>query len=53
MKAIFKNWKTTLMGVATILGGVATFASGNHEGGITAIVAGIGLIVSHDATNPQ
>ena len=52
MKSILKNWKTTLAGLGVLLGGVATFAAGHTEQGVTAIIAGIGLILSHDGTTP-
>lgn len=41
MKAILKNWKTTLAGAATIVVGIL-------QKDTTAIVTGIGLILAHD-----
>jgi hypothetical protein len=51
-----KSWKTTLSGIATILGGVAgaikLWLSGNVAEaitvGFTAVTTGIGLIVARD-----
>ena len=44
-----KNLKTTLSGVVTILGGVATFfLSKDVPVAVTAITAGIGLICARD-----
>ena len=56
MKNIFKNWKTTLAGIATILGGLAAtikFALAGDYGAAfttlsTTIPTGIGLITAKD-----
>jgi hypothetical protein len=55
---LFINWKTSLAGVASILGArtdMATSASqgqisGHLEADITAVIAGIGLLFAKDAT---
>lgn len=47
------RWKTTLSGFAAITGGLATiFTKGDLVGGITAVIAGFGLILAHDAGAP-
>ena len=53
-----KNWKTTLLGVATILGALSTAAisyakTGTCEYGatVTAVLAGWGLIHAKDGSN--
>lgn len=48
MGNLLKNWKTTLMGVASVATGISLIASGNTEGGVSAILAGIGLIFAKD-----
>jgi hypothetical protein len=48
MKKLFKNWKTTFLGFATVLGGVASIIKGDILTGITAIGAGLGLTVAKD-----
>lgn len=47
-----KNWKTTLAGAASILTGIVTILKGDVVNGVTAIIAGAGLIVAkdHDVT---
>jgi hypothetical protein len=58
--SIFLHWRTTLAGVAAILGALAdaitqvlsgNIGSGSLEKDGIAIVAGIGLIVAADASN--
>jgi hypothetical protein len=48
MKAILKNWKTTILGIAVIA--IKLFAAkGNIDAGTAgAIVGGVGLILAHD-----
>jgi hypothetical protein len=48
MKKLFKNWKTTFFGFATIIGGVAAVLKGDVVSGITAIGAGLGLGAAKD-----
>ena len=48
MKGIFKNWKTTLIGVATIVIGLLTSKGQLDAQTGTAITAGIGLILAKD-----
>jgi hypothetical protein len=49
MKHIITNWKTTLTGISTLIGGVLLVANKNTTEGITAIMAGIGQIFAKDA----
>lgn len=49
MKHIITNWKTTLTGIATLIGGVLLVANKNTTEGVTAILAGIGQIFAKDA----
>ena len=51
MKRIFKNWKTTLCGLATILTGVKTLitTSSVNEAAQT-IILGVGLIFAKDSS---
>lgn len=60
LKAILKNWKTTLAGVGVLLGGVSVIAKtlsdgwqpGDMElltGAGTAVAAGFGMIFARDA----
>lgn len=42
------NWKTTLAGIASILGGVNLLVQGQIAEGIPLIVAGIGLLFAKD-----
>jgi hypothetical protein len=58
MQQVLSNWKTTLAGVAAILGALAdvahqasvgTFDPNHLMADWTAIVAGIGLIAARDA----
>jgi hypothetical protein len=57
-KRIFKNWKTSLAGVAAITGGIKLIVDNNLEAGITAIITGLGLFAAKDGnvtggTKPQ
>lgn len=59
MKAIFANWKTSLLGITAVLHGLFTVASQFTGGaafsieqmqfGIGEVVAGAGLILARDA----
>lgn len=48
-----KNWKTTLAGIAMIIGAIANYVNNplQIEASITALIAGIGLISAGDAGN--
>ncbi len=46
-----KNWKTTLAGIAAIIGGVFLILSDKTGEGVTAITLGVGLIAAKDAGN--
>ena len=48
MKKLFKNWKTTFFGFATVVGGIAAILKGDIVSGITAIGAGLGLGAAKD-----
>lgn len=58
MPSIFDNWKTSLAGVATVLGALSTIASMASTGqvdpnhlwmALTSIAGGIGLLTAQDA----
>lgn len=51
MKAILANWKTTLAGIGTAIGGAVLIANGKTIEGITAVLAGIGQIFAKDSNN--
>lgn len=55
MKKLFSNWKTTSAGIVTIAGGVSLYINDNTKlvEGLTAVLAGIGLLFAHDSTNIQ
>jgi hypothetical protein len=46
---MFKNWKTSLFGLGSILTGVATIFKGDPVAGVTAIITGLGLVVAKDS----
>ena len=48
MKGIFKNWKTTLFGLASILSGVKLILTGHQIEGFSAIASGLGLHFASD-----
>ena len=48
MKKLFKNWKTTFFGFATIIGGLAAILKGDLVTGITTVGAGLGLASAKD-----
>ena len=43
-----KNWKTSLLGIGTIVTGVAQFLTGNQAEAIGLIMSGIGLLFARD-----
>lgn len=45
---MFKNWKSSLAGLGTVILGVAKIISGDLSTGITGIIAGVGLLVAKD-----
>jgi hypothetical protein len=47
-KRIFKNWKTSLAGIAAITGGIKLIVDNNIEAGVTAIITGLGLFAAKD-----
>lgn len=46
-----KNWKTTLTGLAMILGAIVSYLNDTTqiETSVTALIAGIGLLLASDA----
>jgi hypothetical protein len=43
-----KNWKTSFLGIGTIVSGIAQFVAGNQAEAIGLIMSGIGLLFSKD-----
>jgi hypothetical protein len=43
-----KNWKTSLLGLGSIVTGVALFLTGDQAGAIASIMSGIGLMFAKD-----
>ena len=43
-----KNWKTSLLGLGSIITGVALFFKGNQVEAFTAISSGLGLLFAKD-----
>jgi hypothetical protein len=43
-----KNWKTSLLGIGTIVSGIAQFFAGNQAEAVGLIMGGIGLLFSKD-----
>jgi hypothetical protein len=43
-----RNWKTSLLGLGSIITGVALFLKGNQVEALSAISSGIGLLFSKD-----
>lgn len=43
-----KNWKTTILGIGSILTGVGLFFKGDQSAAISSIISGIGLIFAKD-----
>lgn len=48
---MFKNWKTSLSGIAALIGGIALIVRGDISGGVTGILSGLGLISARDYDN--
>jgi len=48
---MFKNWKTSLFGLATLITGIAQIVKGDIPGGVTAILGGFGLLHAKDASS--
>jgi len=51
MKAIIKNWKTSVSGVGLLITGIGTILHKDYSNGIAQVIAGIGLLFSKDITN--
>lgn len=51
MLDFLKSWKTTLAGIASVVGAVSAYANGSTDlaGMVVAIITGIGLILAKDA----
>jgi hypothetical protein len=43
-----KNWKTSLLGLGSIVTGVALFLTGDQAGAIASIMSGFGLMFAKD-----
>jgi hypothetical protein len=43
-----KNWKTSLLGLGSIVTGVALFLTGDQAGAIASIMSGVGLLFAKD-----
>lgn len=43
------NYKTTILGVLTVISGISQAYHGNVDQGFTIIIGGVGLILSKDA----
>jgi len=48
---MFKNWKTSLMGLGSLISGVLLILKGDVNSGFAAVSTGIGLILAKDAPN--
>ena len=46
---MFKNWKTSLMGLGSLISGVLLILKGDVNSGFAAVSTGIGLILAKDA----
>jgi hypothetical protein len=46
---MFKNWKTSLFGLGSIITGLATIFKGDPVAGVTAIITGLGLVAAKDS----
>lgn len=46
---MFKNWKTSLMGLGSLISGVLLVLKGDVNSGFAAVSTGIGLILAKDA----
>jgi hypothetical protein len=47
---MFKDWKTTLLGIGALITGIAQIFKGDPVGGVTAILSGFGLIAAKDSS---
>lgn len=47
---MLRNWRTSLMGLATIIVGVYCLMTGHVEVALSAITGGVGLIVAKDGS---
>ena len=48
---MFKNFKTTLAGLGSVITGIVMIVKGNVIEGVTAITTGIGLVLAKDHDN--
>jgi hypothetical protein len=46
---MIKNWKTSLMGLGSVISGVLLILKGDINSGFAAVSTGIGLILAKDA----
>jgi hypothetical protein len=46
---MIKNWKTSLMGLGSVISGVLLILKGDVNSGFAAVSTGIGLILAKDA----
>lgn len=46
-----KNWKTTSMGVISIVTGIVAMKNNDYVTGATALLSGIGLLLAFDKQN--
>jgi hypothetical protein len=50
---MFKNFKTTLAGLGSVITGIVMIVKGNVIEGVTAITTGIGLVLAKDHDDLQ
>jgi hypothetical protein len=50
---MFKNWKTSLMGLGSLISGVLLILKGDVNSGFAALSTGIGLILAKDAPDEE
>jgi hypothetical protein len=50
---MFKNFKTTLAGLGSVITGIVMIVKGNVIEGVTAITTGIGLVLAKDHDDIQ
>ena len=50
---MFKNWKTSLMGLGSLISGVLLIIKGDINSGFAAVSTGIGLILAKDAPDEK
>ena len=55
MKNMLQNWKTTSLGITSIVGGITMIVNDKTklEVGLTAILGGIGLLLAADGKTPM